>query len=73
MRCGFLGADALRAQHQPHRFFHRQLAREALQRAATQRRQPDARLGQPEFRVVRGDGEIAGGEDLDAAARGTGR
>ena len=69
MRCASCGVDALRTQHEPHRFFHRQLAGEALQRAATERREPHARLGKPELGVLRGDREIAGGEDFHAAAQ----
>ena len=65
---GLLGAEAAAGEHQLHRVFQRQVAREPLQAAAAERREADARLGQRELRMVGRDREIARRDDLDAAA-----
>ena len=61
--------NALGRQHQPHRLLHRHLARQALQRAAAERRESDPWLRQRELGVLRGDREVAGGDDFQAAAQ----
>ena len=64
----FLRAEAAAGEHQLHRVFQRQIAREPLQPAAAERREPDTWLGQRELRVVGRDREIACSDNLDAAA-----
>ena len=63
------GVDAAAGEDESHRLLHRDRAREALQRAAPQRGQAHPRLRKPELRVVGGDREVAGGDDLDAPAQ----
>jgi hypothetical protein len=46
------------------------VASEPLQPAAARARQADAWLGQSELGMIGGDGKVAGGHDLRAAAEG---
>jgi hypothetical protein len=62
----FLRTDAAAGQDHAHRLLQRDHARQALQ-ATRERREPDARLGQREDRLVRGDDQIAGERDLESA------
>ena len=59
-----LRADAAPGEHHAHRLLQGHHARQALQPARA-RREADARLGQREQRLVRGDDQVAGERDLE--------
>src|SRR6516225_1187802 len=56
-------------EHHAHGPLERDLAREALHPPRS-RREPNAGLGQRKFRLLRGDDDVGGERDLEAAAHG---
>src|SRR5258706_1805672 len=63
----FARADVARGEDHAHGALQPDLARQPMQ-SAGQRGEADARLGQREYRILRGDDEVAGQRDLKTAA-----